>query len=223
MQARNIQDLIDHEDPGIDLLREWAGRPDANPTTFLDRDPDLAERTLVYLAVSTRSILGAIVFETGGISIAGGLIRLWGSGSLRSLLQSNQVAAAAAGRELPGILFVGDDALGGLFAINGGCFGTQDLGDVFYLPADEERWTSLEVGHSDFVAWCITGNLEHLYGDTTSAARMLSEATPAFDRVLASFPFAWTQEGRTSDTSIREISAAEFLRLRIEMSGFATE
>lgn len=219
----DISDLIDREDPGIALLRDWAVRVDAHPTMFLERDPDLAERTLLHIGVSTRSILGAIVFETGGVSVAGGLIRLWGSGRKRSLLGANQAAATAAGRELPDTLLFGDDAFGGLFALNGGCFGAKARGEVFHLPADDQCWGSLDIGHSDFVAWCLGGDLDLLYGANTYAGRMGRNSKPAFDHVLAAFPFAWTPEGQADDISIRQIDADEHLRLRIEMSGFETE
>lgn len=216
----DIQDLIECDDPGIMLVREWAKQPNANPSRLLPHDPDQAQRTLLHLRVTTRSILGAIVFETGGITVADGLVRLWGSGLDRSLLQANHVAASAAGRDLADILLVGDDAFGGLFAVNGGGFGQGGVGEVFHLPADEETWHSLEVGHADFVAWCLTGDLAMLYGAGTPAERMAHHAKPPFDRVLATYPFAWTLEGRSEGMSVRDIDADEHLRLRIDLTGF---
>jgi hypothetical protein len=42
--------------------------------------------------MTTRSLLGAIVYETGGILVGDGLLRLFGSGMQRSLLDCNRSA-----------------------------------------------------------------------------------------------------------------------------------
>lgn len=80
----NVDDLIDDKEPRIELMREWAGRSDANPNIIFLPDPDRARKTLMTIGVTTRSILGAMIFETGGIAIADGLIRLWGSKTLKA-------------------------------------------------------------------------------------------------------------------------------------------
>lgn len=219
----NSDKLVECDDPGIAVVREWAGQAGANSSKVLPHVPDLAQRTLQHLGVTTRSILGALVHETGGVSIADGLIRLWGSGPERSLLEANRLAALAAGRDLANILLVGDDAFGGLFAINGGGFGEDGSGEVFYLPANDEVWSSLDVGHADFVAWCLTGDLAALYGEGTWAERFSHLARPPFGQVLAAYPFAWTQVDWSGSVSLREVDANEHLRLRIEMSGFEAD
>ncbi|WP_162709248.1 DUF2625 family protein [Rhizobium giardinii] len=34
---------------------------------------------------------------------------------------------------------------------------------MFYLAADDCSWTSLEVGSSNFLCWCLTGDLMAIY------------------------------------------------------------
>lgn len=57
----------------------------------------------------------------------------------QSLRQANRSATTKADRNLADILLVGDDAFGGLSAINGGGFGQESLGEVFHLPFDDEE------------------------------------------------------------------------------------
>ncbi|WP_320200664.1 DUF2625 family protein (plasmid) [Agrobacterium sp. rho-13.3] len=215
-----LEDLIDVDDPGLTMLLEWAGQPSANSSVFLPPDQSLAGMTLLRLGITTRSILGAIVFETGGISVAGGLIRLWGSGTSRSLLLANRAASVAANRELTGILLIADDVYGGLFAINGGFFSKCNIGDIFHLPSDEAQWSCLDVGYSDFAAWCLGGDLTMLYGKNTQNLEIELSGKPAMDQVLATYPFPWNDEGRRASVSVREVNADEHLRLRVELNGF---
>lgn len=48
---------------------------------ILPRDPAAAEAELVKTQVTTRSVMGAVVYETGGILIDRGWLRILGSGS----------------------------------------------------------------------------------------------------------------------------------------------
>lgn len=219
----NVDDLIDADDSGIVLVREWAGRSNANPNIIFPADRDRALESLPAIGVTTRSILGAIVFETGGVAIAGGLVRLWGSGPDRSLLEANHHARAAAGQDLADILLIADDAFGGLFALNGGGLAPLGHGDVCHLPADATQWHSLDVGYSDFVAWCLGGDLALLYGSDSGTALSPKVAFPPFDLVSTAYPFPWTVEGQNGCGSVREIDADEHLRLRIELLGFAPD
>lgn len=110
------------------------------------------------LQVTTRSVLGAVAYETGGILVDAGRIRLFGAGSERSLLTVNEAIDG-----FGDVVFVADDVLGGIFALNGGRFGPADLGQIFHLAADSVAWSCLDIGYADFVAWCLTGDRDALY------------------------------------------------------------
>src|ERR1041384_3178873 len=75
---RNLAELINTDDPGIAKIREWM-RGAVNACELL---PPSAEReeVLVQTQVTTRSTMGAIAYETGGILIDGGWLRFLGSG-----------------------------------------------------------------------------------------------------------------------------------------------
>jgi hypothetical protein len=64
---RTLDDLIDVDDvddPGIDVLRALAQRCDANENVILPVDATLRGPALERLQVTTRSLLGAVVYET---------------------------------------------------------------------------------------------------------------------------------------------------------------
>ena len=48
-------------------------------------------------------------------------------------------------------IIVADDILGGLYAVNGGRFGRDDLGHVFYLAADQLVWSDLNDANSAII------------------------------------------------------------------------
>ena len=77
---KTLADLINTADPAWPLIQEWLAEA-ANPVEILPRDPAAAEAELVKTQVSTRSVMGAVVYETGGILIDHGWLRILGSGT----------------------------------------------------------------------------------------------------------------------------------------------
>ena len=75
---KTLAELIDRDEPGIDLVREWVA--DADVEVELLPPSDGRDEALLQTQVTTRSPMGAIVYETGGVRIGGGWIRFLGSG-----------------------------------------------------------------------------------------------------------------------------------------------
>ena len=218
---RTITELLDRQEPALPLLRGWMDNPAGNGGILLPPVDGVRTATLLRLQVTTRSMLGTLAYETGGVSVADGLVRLLGSGVERSLLRTAEIAGCPLGGRYPDLIVVGDDALGGLFAINGGRFGADGHGNVFHLAADETAWVPLGVGYTDFVAWCLTGDLHRLYGSLADLDAYKVRPRPAFDATYSFYPFLWTREATTGKPDVRVIGADESLRLRLEIFGFA--
>ena len=216
---RAIEDLINTDDPGITLVREWASASHANTNTILPPDEALRGQALLRLQVTTRSILGALVHETGGILINGGRLRLLGSSTARSLLACNEAAGGMRTGAPDDFIIIADDILGGLYALNGGRFGRDGLGDVFYLAADQLGWHHLGVSYSDFVAWCLTGDFDVLY-ERFAAYEVFKLPPPPLEKIYSFYPFLWTREANERSPDARLIDADEAVRLRLEMAGF---
>ena len=131
---RPLSELINTDDPAWPEVQEWiAGATNAVevlPVTEADRDA-----ALLAIQVTTRSPMGAIVYETGGLLIDHGWLRILGSGHSRlprSLASWNEGRTMFGDERPPGYLLVADDVLGGFFAINGGSLGPEQ-GSVFYF------------------------------------------------------------------------------------------
>src|ERR1051326_4011840 len=74
---RTLSELVNSDDPGIDKIRDWA-RNAANECVLLSPSAQ-REQVLLQTQVTTRSTMGAIAYETGGILIDGGGLRGPGS------------------------------------------------------------------------------------------------------------------------------------------------
>ena len=76
---RALDELIDTNEPGWALIEEWL-REAKNDYEILPRDESRAQKELLGLQVTTRSPMGALVYECGGIVIDKGWLRVFGSG-----------------------------------------------------------------------------------------------------------------------------------------------
>ncbi|HEY7426200.1 MAG TPA: DUF2625 domain-containing protein [Gemmataceae bacterium] len=162
---RELNELLEREEPAWPLVQEWI-REASNPVEVLPpADPDRSE-ALLAVQVTTRSPMGSVVYETGGLLIDRGWIRVLGSGHPRlprSLPRWNEGRTSRKNGEQLGFLLVADDVLGGFFALNGGGF-EGEMGQVWYAAPDTLKWENLEVTYSEFLYWCFTGDLAQFYG-----------------------------------------------------------
>src|SRR5260221_1530380 len=111
---RTLSEWVSTEDRGMEKIRECV-RDDVNDCVL--RPPSTKrEQVLLQTQVTTRSTMGAIAYETGGILIDGGWLRLPGSGHPNI---SRTLSGWNEGRST-GFYLVADDAVGGFFAINCG-------------------------------------------------------------------------------------------------------
>lgn len=146
---KTLAELTATDAPAIALIRQWAATA-AVPIELLPPSA-LRGKILEQLQVSTHSTLGAVAYETGGVLIDHGWLRLLGSGHerlIRTLPGWNEGRAQ-------GLYLVADDAAGGFFALNGGALG-EDRGNVYYFAPDSLRWEPLGCGYSQFVQWAMS-------------------------------------------------------------------
>jgi len=160
---RALEQLIDDEDPAWPLVQGWVAEA-KNPVEILSPS-QTAGASLVSMQVTTRSPLGAIIFNTGGVLVDHGWIRLLGSGHPRlprSLPQWNFDCGMVEADTPPPAVLIADDVLGGFFALNGGRFAAEGH-SVWYFAPDTLRWEDTEKGYSDFVYWSFGGDLDGFY------------------------------------------------------------
>jgi len=207
---RTITELVDNDDPGFPLVLEWVNAA-VRPVEILPPGVSRADE-LVRVQVTTRSPMGAIVYETGGILIDYGWLRFLGSGHKRI---TRTLAGWNEGRS-DGFYLVADDAVGGFFAMNGGALG-PDMKNVYYFAPDTLKWEPLKLGYSDFLRWACSERLDLFYewirwpGWETDVARLHG------DRCYSFFPFLFTKEGSGGRGDRRDIPADESWGFQMDM------
>ncbi len=212
----SLDELIDATDPALPLLEDWIDDASSD-VEVLPVDQAAAEATLVALQVTTRSALGALALHTGGILVDGGWLRILAGGSPRmerSLATWNQIGAPSV--RLPGAMLVGDDVLGGFFAIDGGAFGGTP-GRVWYMSPDTLEWECLDLGHADWLHWALTGDLDTFYETVRWPGWEAEVAALAPDRAISVVPFLWAEGPPVGERSRRDVPLEELWRLQLEL------
>ena len=217
---KKLQDLIDDEAKGWALVEEWLAAA-TNEVEVLESEIDDSEEALVMLQVSTEAPLGAIVYESGGILIDGGWIRLYGGSCdklKRSLPAWNQGRSLQVHGEHPPFLLIGEDVLGGVYAINSTGLG-DDYGNVYYYAFDTREWEPLDMPYSEFVWWTFTGDIQEYYSDYRWKGWKKDLAKISADEVFAFDP-PFSVDGPGPEQRKRSvITARESYRMMIGETG----
>jgi hypothetical protein len=192
---RPYRELVS-DDPAWPEIAALAAKRPAH-VTVLPRDPLAAKTCLEALQVTTRSSLGALAHETGGVLIDHAWLRMLGSGHpnlQRTLAGWN----AELGIPLAQFVIVADDVVGGVFAINGGALGPE-RGNVFYFAPETLRWHDLKLGHTAWIHWALTTDLATFYEGLRWPGWKAESERVGGDRAISLYPPPWTVEGK--DTS----------------------
>lgn len=199
---RLIDELVEIVEPALPLVTEWAANAELS-VEILPPSSNCGD-VLVELQVSTRSVLGAIAYGTGGILVDGGWLRMLGSGHPKL---TRNIAMWNTGRS-NGFCLVADDAVGGFFALNGGAFG-DDLGSVYYLAPETLEWESLGVGHAAFTQWAFTKQLHTFYAGMRWPGWEEDVGNLPGDQCINFYPFLWSEQGSAQTSSRRPVPVDE--------------
>ena len=213
-----INELINTTDPGWDLIQEWL-KDATNQYEILPKEALRAERELVQAQVTTRSTMGAIIYETGGILIDHGWIRILGSGSPqldRGIMEWNTGKTFTSATEQPTHLLIADDVIGGYFALNAGGIGDEP-GMVYYLPQDTLQWENLGCGYSDFIGWALNGDLQKFYQTFKWKGWQIDLENMNGNQTVAFYPFLWTKYTDFEELSRAIVPTTEHYMLTLDM------
>lgn len=142
-----LQRLLNVSDPAWPQVQEWI-RAATVPVEILPPDPASREASLLEVGVTVGSALGAVVYETGGLLIDHGWLRLRGSGHgrlPRRVVQDRSWVVIA------------EDVVGGFFALY------PPEGEVMYLAPDTLKWESMQSKYSAWLRWMMSGSLAKFY------------------------------------------------------------
>ena len=199
---RRAEELTNVPDPAWDAIRDLA---DQNPsTTIVDVDSGQGQKVLWRLQVTAGSYLGALALNSGGVLADHGWFRLLGGGSphLADLAVANSLSEPKEDAVQPPFLFVGYDALGGRFAIDGGGLGVS-AGEVCYFGPDSLAWEGLGGGHVDFVSAAIGGHLADTFAPLRWSGWRKEVGRLLPDQGVAAYPPPFSQEGKDIGAATR--------------------
>lgn len=206
---RTLEELVDLDDPAMPLVRQWFAEASL-PFEVLSASRNSGD-VLTRLQVTTRSPLGAIIYETGGVLIDHGWLRVLGSGHPklpRNIVEWNINRSS-------GHLLVADDAVGGFFSINGGALGS-DQGSMYYWAPDTLDWEALDLGYSDFLRWALSDRLTIFYEGLRWAGWERDTQQMAGDQCFNFYPPLWTEQGSVVSSFRKAISVAEQFSFNID-------
>lgn len=176
-------------------------------------DPD-RRGVLQQLGVTQRSVLGALVANTGGLIVDHGWLRILGGGC--DVLPD---VAQASGRDgTSAFLIVAHDVLGGQFAIDGGGLGIA-AGEMCYWGPDTLEWTGIGGGHAAFVDWALADGLTSFYAGLRWAGWEQETRNLALDQGISVYPPPFTEQGRDlGAASRRAVPYAELVGFYEDMA-----
>jgi hypothetical protein len=197
-KMKPLSELINNAEPGWAKVQDLI-KSGTNYVEVLPKDSIRADSALYQTQVTTRSPMGAIIYETGGILVDHGWIRILGSGCTRmdrSIMEWNKGKSFNNTGDQMSFLLIADDVLGGFFAINAGGLDSAEMGKVFYFSPDNLKWEATHKTYSEFLCFCFSGDLNLYYEgyrwtDWKSEIKNLDG-----NKGMHIFPYLWSKEGQ---------------------------
>lgn len=176
------------------------------------------QNTLDILKITSKSALGSILFNTGGITVDN-WIRVLGSENQenRGLLSYNKINENGVANAIDKMLIVADDVVGGIFALNAGKF-SDGIGDVWYFAPDTLQWESLEMKYSEFISWIVMGNINEFYSSLRWNRWKDDVSNLTFDEAILVYPFLWSNEVQIEKADKKIVPVEELLNINQEYS-----
>ncbi len=215
---KTIEELINNAEPGWELVSKWINEA-TNEIQVLPRNQAKAQQALYHTQVTTRSPLGSVVYESGGLLVDYGWLRILGSGHEkinRSLPDWNKGKTITEFGQQASYILVADDVIGGFFAINGGEFGENDLGQMYYFAPDCLEWEAMEMGYSEFIWWAFTGDLDQFYDGLKWNNWQEEIKNLEGNQGMSFVPFLWTKYQNINDLSRKPVPLEEIWNLQLE-------
>lgn len=215
--VRPLEQLINSEDPGIAAVESWIIES-KNRVEVLPVERSAGEEALLALQVTSRSPMGAIALETGGLLIDHGWLRVLGGGHPRlprAIHDFNGISAGQQARRLPGAMIVADDAVGGFFALNGGGI-SGAAGHVFYFPPTSLEWEDVAPSYSDWLVGVMHGDLVSFYEGMRWNGWEEETVDLSGDRAFSFYPFLFASGPELGERSRRPAPIDELWRLYVE-------
>ncbi|MCH2206824.1 MAG: DUF2625 domain-containing protein [Lentisphaerales bacterium] len=202
-----FEELVNNENSAFEILKEWLAGADTQNQLLPASEEN--RRTLYKVQASTSSLLGALAYETGGILIDHGWLRILGSGSKgipRTLVDLNHNDY--------GYLIFADDAAGGFYAVNQGSLG-KDIGNVYFLAPDYNEWDPLEIDLEVFVQLVLSEDIDEFYEGLRWSTWKTDIQNLKANECFGFYPFLWTEQGDIEESQRKPMQVKEAFNLKI--------
>lgn len=164
------------------------------PVDVLAADRLAGQECLAALGITSRSWLGAVVVNSGGLLIDHGWLRVLGCGF--GGLPPVEVEAGT------GRITVGYDVLGGWFTWQ---FAPGSAApSVHYFAPDDLDWQDLELGCADWLEAMLGGATSAFYDGLRWPGWEAEVRAVSVDQGLSTLPPLWTREGKDLATVSRK-------------------
>ena len=208
---RGLDELISGDSAWPTLL-EWF---EASPldVTIIEADRDSRVAALLAAQVTTHSVLGALIWNCGAISIDHGWVRLLGAGvGALEGAHPEPLRDPRGDRTFQGVV-AAYDVLGGRFVIHGSGLDATPPGEVVYWAPDSLAWEPIGRGHSAMVKFLLSEGLADFYAGLRWPGWEAQVEAVEIDQGLSAYPFAWSKEGRGPNVSRAPAPMAEVVAI----------
>ncbi len=199
------------------LVQQWLGSA-RHSVEVLEGNRESGEALLRRFGITSRSPMGAVALETGGILFDHGWLRFLGSGAER--MHGNLLNWNMSGDDHPllaGARLVAHDVMGGFFAINGGAF-PGSPGRVFYMAPDTLQWEALDLSYSELLHWGATGDVAGFYASMRWPGWEGEVSRLSGDQGISVYPFLWANaDVPLVERSRRVVPLTELWRMQREI------
>lgn len=217
MTKKLLEDLVYDNVKTWELIQSWLRESSIN-YKVLGTIKEKSEHALFNLQVTTKSTLGAIAYETGGILVDHGWLKILGSGNEKifgDLLYWNCMEEDNNIKTIANSMIVAYDIIGGFFSINGGAF-DGEMGNIFYLPPDTLEWEDMGIGYTDFISWILDNKLKTFYESLRWDGWIDDILDIPYDKGISFYPPLWSEQGSTSLSSRKLVNIRELWELNLE-------
>ena len=196
--VKPVEELLGAGNANWDRIMLMAERS-KNKVQILPKDSARASYALMQSQLSTSTLLGSVINNSGGILVDDGWIRILGSGCgklPRSVPEWNTGKINAMRNEDAFYLLVADDVMGGLFAIKAASKEElETTGQVFYYGPNGLTWQPTGLSYASFFDFCFSGNTKDFYADFRWKGWQEDVKGIDCNSVISCYPMLWTREG----------------------------
>jgi Protein of unknown function DUF2625 len=192
---KTIKELVSSNDTSWNKILELKASA-RNIVEILPKDHGKAEAALIEAQLPANTFLGSIIYESGGILVDKGWIRILGSGCTRlnrSVPSWNKGKTTASTKIPYTFMLVADDVLGGMFALKSDGKQSPDSCIVYYYGPNSLKWKATGFNYRTFISYCFSGSIKRFYDDFRWAGWEQEVSQMDGNQVISCFPLLWTR------------------------------